>query len=567
MHTTRFVLSCLLSIVPLLPATVMAQQKPPQKQPPQPQQPTQPPSAYDQALARYRECLSRLPFRYHTDGRERLASTRRPEALQLLIEDYLKPKAHPEYTRYILGTLFSRNFDNAASVPALDALWKANGKPVDMWMWVQVLRIHADRAGDQELLDIITTSKNAMHRAAAIAALGESKNGNLKQALVSTCVDFPKKEPERNILIGAMSGAIHANRRRVNDQEFRDGLKAYIGLLDPEVGLSHTIKVQMARHLMWTLNGPSLFVDPQSWLELLERGDIKKPAPTTTVAAPRFFGIETDGERFCYVVDMSDSMCKEISPSAKPSAPLTGPKQKKPKGVLPDESDIPWHKVKTRWDLAREQLKISLQRLSNDKHFAIVWFGDGSGTFESTKGMVKATKANIDRAIAELDSIETGKIDPVKAPDGQLRGKTNLHSGLRRAFGLTDKGFVDTLAYVDGNALTEGCDTVFLLSDGAPSWDDFEVVDKDYGEDKVVVDTEYGAAAPRTPQVHYHGPYVHDEWLIEDFRRMNAFRRIRMHCIGLGEANMGLLNRLAEIGHGETYAVGSKAAAARKTGK
>ena len=39
---------------------------------------------------------------------------------------------------------------------------------------------------------------------------------------------------------------------------------------------------------------------------------------------------------------------------------------------------------------------------------------------------------------------------------------------------------------------------------------------------------------------------------------MNAFRRIRMHCIGLGEANMGLLKRLAKMGNGETFSMGKK---------
>jgi hypothetical protein len=73
-----------------------------------------------------------------------------------------------------------------------------------------------------------------------------------------------------------------------------------------------------------------------------------------------------------------------------------------------------------------------------------------------------------------------------------------------------------------------------------------------------VLDTEYGKKMPRTPTLEYHGPYVHDDWLVEDLRRMNSFRRIRLHCIGLGEANMALLKRLAEIGHGETFLVGEK---------
>lgn len=39
---------------------------------------------------------------------------------------------------------------------------------------------------------------------------------------------------------------------------------------------------------------------------------------------------------------------------------------------------------------------------------------------------------------------------------------------------------------------------------------------------------------------------------------MNAFRRIRLHCVGLGEANEALLNSLADIGNGEVFIVGRK---------
>ncbi|MBM4061091.1 MAG: hypothetical protein FJ265_08350 [Planctomycetes bacterium] len=586
----RILLPRLLCSLPLAVASIaVAQQKPPappappapppgQKQPSDPQQKPAPanPSSFERALARYRTCMARLPFRYHTEGRERLASTRVPEALQLLVDDYQKTKAYPEYSRYTMATMFGRYFDTAAAVPVLDALWKANNKAVDTWLGVQALRIHANHEDEALALDIITSSKNVTHRAAAILALGESKHGNLKTALVSACVDFPKKEGERALLIGAMSGAIDASRSRINDPEFRKGLEAYISLLAPEVGLSHTLKVQMARHLMWALNGPALFVDPESWLAMLSRGEVKKPSDNRTTAQPRFFGVETDGERFCYVVDMSDSMCKHIEPSARPENPVTGPRQRKPKGVLPDEDDLPWAKIHSRWDLAREQLKISLQRLTPDKHFAIVWFGTGSGTFEATKGLVKATDLNIARAIAELDSIKETPPEKltaeerVKSPDGSLRGSTNMHSGIRHAFGLTDKGYLDTIAYVDHAALTEGCDTIFLLSDGAPSQDDFHIEDRDYGEGRVIVDVEYEAGVERRPpRLTYPGPYATadplipsptntDPWLVEDFKRMNAFRRIRMHCIGLGEANVDLLKRLADRCHGETYVFGKK---------
>ncbi|HEX6813403.1 MAG TPA: hypothetical protein VF384_17425 [Planctomycetota bacterium] len=569
-------------LVALLPLTLvdiaLAQEKKPGAPAPAPDNPR-----YAEALARYKDCITRIPFRYHTDGRERLAETREMEAFRILSQDYVKSDDYPEYTRYTLGSLFGRHFTKSEFVDGLDALRKANDKPVDTWMWVKALKCKIDAVGDAEAIEIAQTDKNVLHRAAAIAAIGESRNGNLKAVILPICADFPKKEYERYMLLGAMSGALIENKRRVNDEEYREALTAYIGLLGEEVDLPHTAKVQMARHLHLIVGGPALFINQQPWLDLLKGGDVKAPQKGHTVVAPRFFGVETEGERFCYVIDMSDSMLMPISPGARPpepSGPVTGPRQppKKKKRELLDEEDLPWDKIKNRWDLAREHLKISLWRLTPDKHFAVVWFGDESGTLDSCKGMIKATKGNVDRVVAELDSIKPIKPEEAPAREGHtkrkgvgpegkvLRGNTNMHSGVKRAFGLAGKGFVEEFAYVDPEALTEGCDTIFLLSDGAPTMDDFYVSDKDYGEGNVVEDQETATPAQRTPRLWYPGPYAQDDWLVEDVRRMNAFRRIRLHTIGLGEANDALMSRLAEIGRGEYCPVGKKKAEAADGG-
>ncbi|MBM3989388.1 MAG: hypothetical protein FJ298_00110 [Planctomycetes bacterium] len=521
---------------------------------------------FEKALERYNETIKRLPLHFHTDGREKLARTRKPEALAILAKDYADtkdPGRFPEYTRYMLATLFGRNFDRAEFVDALKALRTANRKPGDTWLWVQALKIQADRGDAAEVLAIATGEKNTLLRAAAIAGLGATRNPDLKAFIVPNCAAFPKKDAERMAILGAMSGALFANKGRVNDELYRAALTAYIGLLADEIGLSHTAKVQVARHLQVILKSNQLYVNPEAWLELLARGEVKRGTTSPSSAAPRFFGIETDGERLCYVVDMSDSMCKKIEPAAKPSGPLSGPKEKKKKGAILDESDIPWHRIDTRWDLARENLRVSLSRLTPDKQFCIVWFGSQAGTLESCPGMIKATRANIDKVMDELDAIVPGPSDSRTALDGKLKGETNMHSGLKLAFALTKSGFAQTEAYVDGAALTEGCDTILMLSDGTPSVDDFTVNDKDYGEGEVVVDQEYKVKAERAPNLNYPGPFIFSgdpncPWIVDDVRRMNAFRRIRIHCVGLGEANMTLLKELATIGQGQSFAVGHK---------
>ncbi len=523
---------------------------------------------YAEALARYTECLDRLPFRYHVEGRETLAETRDAAALQQLVKDYGKSKDYPEHARYTIAHMIGQHFKDEEWFPQFDKLRDQFDKPIDAWLWAMTLRNEVDKLGDDAAIAIAQSGKKAHHRAAAITALGLSSRGGLKRAFVPNCIEFPRKDADRMLLVGAMTGALWRNKGRVNDEDYREALKAYIGLLDKKVKLPQLAKVQMARHLQAILNGPAKFTDPEPWLALLERGEVKKPKDYGTSAKPRFFGIETEGERFCYVLDMSDSMLKEISPDARPKGPITGPKKKKKKkSMVLDESDLPWHTIRTRWDLAREQLRISLSRLSADKYFSVVWFGTDAGTLDATKGLVKASKGNIKKAMAELDGIEA----QFKDGRDRLRGETSLHFGLSVAYALGKKGAQDEPFYVDAKSLTEGCDTVFLLSDGIPNWDGFDVLDKDYGEGRVMNDLEAGVEAQRTPQLRYHGPYATfptvtgrpsagqiDCWLLRDVNRMNAFRRIRLHCVGLGEANETLLSSLADIGNGEVFIVGRK---------
>lgn len=527
--------------------------------------PDMPARTYEEALARYKVCLARSAFTWHFEAREVLGNARTAAALTLLVTDYRTVKEDAEYIRYLIADCCARFFDKPEFLPAIVALREANKGPGDVWLWYHTLRMQTDHGDEAAVMAIAQSDKNVLLRAAAIAALGDSRNGALKEAIVPNCAAFPKKESERMALLGAMSGALLANKSRVNAEDYRAALTAYIGLLGDDVKLSHVGKVQMARHLQIILKAPAPFVDPQSWLDILARGELKTATKQTTTATPRFFGVETDGERMVYVVDMSDSMLLPIEPSAKPKGPLTGPKEKKKKkGAVLDESDLPWHQIGTRWDLARENLRISLSRLTPDKEFCVVWFGKQAGTLDACKGLMKATRGNIDKVMAELDGIkaimtpEEGKPLP---PTGRLRGDTNLHGGLRLAFALHSGGFAGSNAYIDPQALAEGCDTILLLSDGEPSVDDFLEVDKNYGERKMVQSFERGEEAASTPQVWSSGPYIqsgvpHCPYIIADVRRMNTFRRVRMHCVGLGEANMTLTKALAELGQGESLQVG-----------
>lgn len=523
---------------------------------------------FEPALKRYKQCIVRKPFRFHTEGRRTLASTMDMRALPILAKDYNKPRAYPEHTRYTLATLFGRFFDEDEAVDTLVKLRTRHTGPGDVWLWVHALTIESRNRSDEAALEVARTSPSLLLRAAAIQALAERGGTAVLPVVAETCAAMPEEAAERRLIIGALSSAILANRYNLKDPLMQKAIRAYIGLLKPEMELAHSAKMVIARFLSKTIGKDSLYITPEPWLRLLDAGYTPPVEPThTVVAKTRFFGIESEGDRICYVVDMSDSMCKLIDPAMekkKKRGPITGPKRKRSKKVkrnrlAPDESDIPWDQVRTRFDLAREHLKISIQRLAKGKRFCVVWFGTKSGMLKSCPGMIPATTANIQRVINELDSIIPGKPKPPDAPDGVLRGRTNMHSGLRRAFALRARGFADKHEYVDMKAMAEGCDTIFLLSDGAPSWDDYGMKDKDYGEGRVIRDNEYAEPAPRTPFLIYHGPYVHRHWLEDEVARMNIFRKVQIHCVGIGEADLGLLKGIAGNGMGEVFLRGAKA--------
>jgi hypothetical protein len=55
------------------------------------------------------------------------------------------------------------------------------------------------------------------------------------------------------------------------------------------------------------------------------------------------------------------------------------------------------------------------------------------------------------------------------------------------------------------------------------------------------------------------GPYAYayDGRLVADVQRMNLFRQVEIHCLGVGDSNAWLLGELARVGAGVAQGVGS----------
>ncbi len=500
------------------------------------------------AEARYRECRARIPMKMHARGWTALAQSMDPRAVPILAADYVKPPSlDREQARYLVATIATRYLRDDACVDGLELWRQAHAEPLDAWLWYRTLWIRAEQRGGEELLSLIRETEDVYLRAAAVSALAAARDPAVYEALPLVALAMPAKPAERVVLIGAMAPALLSERRRSHTVEYRRMAVPVIRLLDDEA-IPESAKLVLARHLARALGEEQLVIESQPWIELLaDRGRGVKSSEVD-YARPTFFGIEGSGSRICYVIDASDSMCKQVDGAAKPKGPVSGPKRKREKGELPTADDIPWHRVNTRFDLVREHLKVSLMRLSEEQSFCVVLVGDDAKLLKATRGLTAATRSSVKKAIRELDGIRQGAPTNTR-PYGTLRGMTNLHGGLRVAFGVRSRRVVTEGAYANPATYVEGADTIFVLSDGDPTWDDWDAIDQNYHED-TLGDPESRIASGGATRVHYHGPYVKWENLFEDVQRMNLFRKAEIHCVGIGEVSAGSLSRLAALGMG-----------------
>ena len=69
-------------------------------------------------------------------------------------------------------------------------------------------------------------------------------------------------------------------------------------------------------------------------------------------------------------------------------------------------------------------------------------------------------------------------------------------------------------------------------------------------------DPETGYKSTSSKTATFYGPYAIVKWLRDDLRRLNLFRHVEIHCVGLGEYDPRLLVFLARLGHGQLRRIG-----------
>lgn len=514
-------------------------------------------------LARYQEWIQRPSLYKRTVARQTLADTADPRAFDLLVKSYSRPEDPVEQNRYLIASIVMRAFRRTADLADLAAWRKKFAKSSDAWLWFETQRPSAKQQFDDLRAQALGRGDPFL-RAVALEALADAAaKGNEPEHLAELCLEvletLPRKEMDRALMTEGVARVLLAVNRQVRGETWRPVAEAVIRQFD-EADTPQRTKVVISRYLAKILRVSNLGYESHWWKSELDRDATRaRPRAGSTSTVP-FFSIRTVGFRFVYVIDASDSMCKRVSDREKRDIGPTTGAQPKPKdgedgGFVPKEEELDWTRIVTRFDVGREFVRQSLMNLTPEHSFAVVLFGDQAEALGATPKLVAATPQNVRAAIAELESLEVG---PPKAdrPDGVLFGKTNLHAGFARAFEITRSGSTKRSEYVDPKAMTDGCDSIFLLSDGAPSWDDFADLDARDPEDQAG-DPETHAKHQNVPTLLFMGPYARDpyDYLLQDIERMNLFRKAEIHCVGIGEANHHLLERIASIGGGSALKI------------
>lgn len=542
---------------------------------------------YVTAKGKYDKYIKKPSLLMRTRGRLILADSRDMRALKILKESYPKPEAPKEQVRSLLVSISANHFTEANAVPLYQEWRKAHTLPQDAWLWYRSLCATQSHTGDAELeAAILDTKKSIFIRAAAMEALAECSSTRALSVMMALVPEAREaRKIERIVMLESMARMLFSAAHERTTDDFRKAALEFIPLMDAKETEDRT-RLVMGRYFKETFGGDHLWINADPWLEkLLNPEKPQDPADSRYREPPpptEFMGVKGAGLRIVYVIDLSDSMMtplsvKEIEDIKKPpppppgKGPVTGKgegqgekegekKEEEPAPPKRIEDSLPWDKIKNRFHAAREYLKASLRTLRKEQQFCVIVFGTEAKTLKNTKGLVQASPAAIEAVIRELDAIKPGGRIPDR-PHGTLMGYTNLHGGIHRAFKAKPGGLLPEGEYVDASSFTQGADTVFILSDGDPSWDDWMQEDEWDPMDRAG-DPESGTPGEKQPIVRAVGPYgyMYDAvYLPDDVMRLNLFRKCEIYCIGIGEASSHRLQAIAAAAlGGEVRPLGSK---------
>lgn len=328
-------------------------------------------------------------------------------------------------------------------------------------------------------------------RLAAGEALLERKDAATVDLLVKLLAE--KDTPIRQVAVVALGaiGDVRAVLPLVTAMQTEDG----------------SILEEYAKSLQ-ALTGQNLGTFPEPWRKwyddnkkaLEEQGAKGGATPRASgkgdPAKMHYYGVETLSKKILFIMDISGSM-KE--PLGQDKGPVTGEKQETYSGL--------------KIDVAKKVLTKAIRNLPDNAQFEVILFNH---QFKTVFGaMTLATIENKNKAELEIEAAK-----PV--------GATWTYGAMREAFEIAKRGVTE-------DQIQPAVDTIFLLSDGAPTDD--------------ASDTE---AKPMAPKV-----------IIDAVQEWNRLLKVKIHTIAidpsLNGSNFILLMKGLAAKNGGTYTpIGSK---------
>ena len=487
---------------------------------------------FAKAEAVWERDINRPPLLFRLRAMRAIAKTGDPRAIRLLAARYQKPRLPKDHERYQLARVAGDYLKKPEHAQGLWAWASRHKHDEDSWLWFNAMGAEARNRDVKRLTDLVQGKGNVFVRAATLEALGAAGSDH--------ALDMIPGLLSHTLLAESCAGVLYARRSTLGSKRFRAAAEPVIELLSND-GVPDRTKLTIARRLAGVFGVETVSLNPLYWKQLLYYQDVKDLKGPTRAARPNFFGIEGTGKRIAYVIDMSDSMTKELTPVEKAAA----------EDAL--RLDLDWGRIRSRFDLARACLVASLGTLTPDVSYVLIGFGKKARMLRSTKGLVKATRNTVAGSIRELRGIKPGK-RPAGRAFGTLWGETNLHAAMLLAYRLRGRKVDKSPEHVRN--FRTGIDTMFILSDGAPTDDDYGAIDK-FGGGTVTTDRETKEKAKRgAGSAFYMGPYRSTDSLLRELDRLNLFRKVEVHCIAMGEASSELLRRLAERGLGRYRSMG-----------
>lgn len=457
-------------------------------------------------------------------GWRALAEASTSEAFRQLTVAYRAQK--DETLRGLLVTTVCEAVRTDAGHERLQAWRLSSTSPADAWLWYRALLKEGERAptAPREALDADAPPEL---RAAAVRAAAAWADPEALP-LVGAAVRRQWGEGKAGaLLVEAWADVVARQPARAGTPPFREAVLALAEYVETQAPEPRT-RLAVGRSLAAAFETDDATTDPRMWRSLAERAE---PPPEhvhdghTAGATASFFDLDATGDRVLYLLDASSSMDDPLEPGMLEALQKLGARQR-PGGA----AAIDWSRVRTARQAVTEVTKVSLRSLPPTLSFCVVLFGSDAKPLPSTPGLVPATPQNVAAACRDLDAAR-------RSPS---RGTTNFHGGLRRAFDVTAVGrdgrplfAADPVA-----SLGAGATTMFLLTDGVPSRDDWD------DTANLVTGRPWFADTPA---------------ILEDVARMNLLRACELHAVALGHEARKVLEPLARLGGGHVRVVAAGA--------